>query len=255
MIQRPAISLILPAYNERTSIGRTISEIAGYFRSRQLSYEIIVAADGNDGTREFVKELSLNEPHLKVLGHKERSGKGRGVREAVEISLGKLIGYADADNKVSIGEFDKIQHFFKQGYEIVIGSRAMRESQIDRSQPWFRRAGSKAFAFCMHALVGLPDVKDTQCGFKFFSADAAKRIFAEQKIDGYMFDVEILCLAKRMGFRMIEVPIAWHDDGDSRLNLVSGNIRNAIDLLAIRRSVREVPSVSISRVQEQRVVE
>jgi dolichyl-phosphate beta-glucosyltransferase len=255
LIQRPAISLILPAYNERNSIGRTINEVAAYFRARHLSYEIIVAADGNDGTREFVKELSLKEPNLSVLGHQERSGKGRGVREAVQISRGEIVGYADADNKVNIGEFDTIQDFFNQGYEVVIGSRALRESQIERSQPWFRRAGSKAFAFCMHTLIGLPDIKDTQCGFKFFSGEAARRIFAEQKIDGYMFDVEILCLAKNMGFRMIEVPIVWHDDGDSRLNLVSGNIRNAIDLFKIRRSIREVRSVSLARVQEQRAVE
>src|SRR3954451_7246859 len=102
------ISFILPAYNEAARIRETITQTAGYLKSRGYRYEIIVAADGTDGTRELVGEIAKSDARIKVIGHPERLGKGRGVREAVSIAQGAIIGYADADNKVPIEEFDKI---------------------------------------------------------------------------------------------------------------------------------------------------
>jgi len=124
--------------------------------------------------------------------------------------------------------------FLDSGHEVVIGSRALRESRIERSQPLYRRLGSKGFGLLMHACVGLNDVIDTQCGFKFFQAMVAKELFLRQHIDGYMFDVEILFIARQQGYRITQVPVRWRDDGDSRLRLVSGNLRNVRDLLSIR---------------------
>lgn len=239
----PDISLILPAYNERASIAATIEDIVAYFLSRNLSYEVIVSADGDDGTRELVAKLAEGNPRLRVMGHVERSGKGRGIREAVAVATGHIVGYVDADNKVDITEFEKLRPFLREGYDVVFGSRALAESCIDRQQPWFRRIGSRAFGVFMHAAVGLHDIADTQCGFKFFSRDAALRIFGVQRIDGYMFDVEILSLAQDMGFRLKQVPIRWRDDGDSRLDLISGNIRNVLDILAIRASKKRAPEI------------
>jgi dolichyl-phosphate beta-glucosyltransferase len=136
---------------------------------------------------------------------------------------------------------------------VVAGSRAVAESRIEHSQPLYRRLGSRAFALCMHALVGLHHVRDTQCGFKFFSRQAAAEIFARARIDGYMCDVEILSLAERLGYRVKEVGIVWRDDGDSRLQLISGNVRNAIDLIRIRLSTYSIPERA--RLQSQTVKE
>jgi dolichyl-phosphate beta-glucosyltransferase len=228
------LSLILPAFNERASIASTIDKAFACFGARNVRAEIIVAADGNDGTREVVRKMAAVNPALRVIGHAERSGKGRGIREAVPLARGRIIGYADADNKVPFEEYDKIRPWLDEGYEVVTGSRALEQSRIERRQPWFRRVGSTGFYFFMQTVVGLPGIRDTQCGFKYFPREVALRLFELQRIDGYMFDVEILALAIRLGYRVKEVPIVWRDDADSRLELFSGNFRNAIDIFRIR---------------------
>ena len=233
-MDRPYITLILPAYNESATIRRTISRTVDYFTERQYSYEIIAAIDGDDGARELVAEMGKSNPAIKVTGHSDRSGKGRGIREAIRISTGSVIGYADADYKVPIEEFDKIHPLLAQGYDVVIGSRGLAKSVIERKQPLYRRLGSRGFAVFMRTVVGLAGISDTQCGFKFFTRDAALRLFAAQKIDGYMFDVEILAIAQLYGYRIAETPIRWQDDGDSRLQLFRGNVRNVIDIFRIR---------------------
>lgn len=228
------VSLILPAFNEAGTIAATILAAGRYFQARGLRYEIIVAADGDDGTRELALETSRQGEPVRVIGNRQRSGKGRGVREAVALARGKIVGYADADNKVPIEEFDKMRLWLGQGYDVAIGSRAMRDSQIEKRQPLFRQIGGKGFGVFMHAVVGLKGITDTQCGFKFFTREAAGEIFRRQRIDGYMFDVEILAIARRLGYRIQQTPIRWRDDGDSRLALVSGNVRNVIDIFRIR---------------------
>ena len=167
----------------------------------------------------------------------ERSGKGRAVRESVVLARGRFIGYADADNKVPFSEYDKVRPLLAEGIEVVTGSRGLAESQIERRQPWYRQIGSRGFHAFMQTVVGLPGVHDTQCGFKFFQRQVAFELFRWQQIDGYMFDVEILALAHRFGYRIREVPIRWRDDGDSRLDLLRGNLRNVRDIFAIRLSL------------------
>jgi len=230
------VTLILPAYNERASIRATIDGVVAFFRKRELTYEIIVSADGEDGTREIVSQMARSNDRLLVIGRAQRGGKGRAVREAVRISNGVIVGYADADNKVDISQFEQLEPHLRGGYDLVFGSRGLAQSKIERRQPWFRRLGSRGFGAFMHATVGLRGIRDTQCGFKFFQRAAALRIFEAQRIDGYMFDVEVLALAVDMGYRLKEVAIRWRDDGDSRLNLIGGNAQNFSDVLAIRRS-------------------
>ncbi|HWQ57285.1 MAG TPA: dolichyl-phosphate beta-glucosyltransferase [Bryobacteraceae bacterium] len=229
----PYLSLVLPAFNEAAAIGQTISEIVAWLEARGLTYEIIVAADGSDGTREVVREMARTNARLRAIGHPERLGKGRGVREAVALAEGEIIGYADADNKVPIEEFAKLEPWLKE-FPIVTGSRAIDRSLVERRQPLYRRLGSIGFHWFMHAATGLWHITDSQCGFKFFRRDVAVNLFARQKIDGYMFDVEILALAQALGYVVKEVPIRWRDDGDSRLELVRGNLRNMRDVMRIR---------------------
>src|ERR1051326_7965888 len=133
MASGPDISLILPAYNEARVIPVTIGEAVAYFNSRRLSYEIIVAADGGDGTREIVRGMARENPALQTIGSEARRGKGIGIREAVAIAAGSIIGYADADNKVPIDEFDKFRPWLDKGVPVVIGSRRHGAS-IEKAQ-------------------------------------------------------------------------------------------------------------------------
>ena len=226
------ISLILPAYNEARVIPTTVGEAVRYFDSRGLRYEIIVSADGTDGTREIVRDLARTNPALSAIGSEARCGKGLGIRNAVAIATGKVIGYADADNKVPIEEYDKFRPVLESGIEVAIGTRR-GGATIERAQPLYRRIGSKGFLYFMQTLVGLPGINDTQCGFKFFQRKCAKELFRRQKVDAYMFDVEILAIARRLGYRIQQVPVRWRDDADSRLNVVTGNIKNVRDILKI----------------------
>jgi dolichyl-phosphate beta-glucosyltransferase len=191
-----------------------------------------VAADGADGTREVVREMASQNPALRAIGEDQRRGKGRGIREAVELASGTIIGYADADNKVPIEEYEKFRPLLAAGIEVVIGTRR-GGATIERAQPLYRRVGSLGFLWFMQTAVGLPGINDSQCGFKFFQRAVAKELFRRQKIDSYMADVEILAIARRLGYRIRQVPIRWRDDADSRLNLVAGNLRNVRDIFRI----------------------
>lgn len=235
----PRLSLIVPAYNEVATIQTTLRAIDHYLVRRGFIYELIVAADGSDGTREAAAALADELP-VTVIGTVERRGKGRGVREGIRFATGDIVGFLDADYKVPIDEIEKILPWFEQGYDVVIGSRAASGSRIKISQPWYRRLGSKGFAFVMRPLVGLWGIADTQCGFKFFRGAVAHDLFARQSIDGYMFDVEVLSLAVRSGYQVKEIGVNWQDDGDTRLQLVSGNWRNLKDLFRIRFGRRRV---------------
>jgi dolichyl-phosphate beta-glucosyltransferase len=234
MADSPCLSLILPAYNEVKRIRQTIEQTRAYLDRRRIAHEIIVAADGDDGTREAVADMARGDRRLSVLGSVARGGKGRGIRLGVQRASGQYIGFADADFKTPIEELDKLLPWFCEGYDIVIGSRAVAESRIEEPQPFYRQFGSRVFGLAMHALVGLWHIHDTQCGFKFFRAAAARDLFRRQRIDGYMFDVEILHLAEQSGYHIKEIGVRWRDDGDSRLQLLAGNWRNMLDLLRIR---------------------
>ena len=234
MSSKLSVSLILPAYNEVKTIAQVIQEAKDYFERRGGAYEILVCADGNDGTRELAEKMAKSNSHLKVTGHPGRCGKGRGIREGMKMAQGEIIGFSDADNKTPIDEFEKMEPWLTEGYEMVIGSRALQDSRILRAQPLHRRLGSVGFSLFMHAVLGMREIVDTQCGFKFFKRHAALDLFSRQRIDGYMFDPEILYLAHLLGYSIKQVPVRWKDDGDSRFHCLSGGIRDAIDIFRIR---------------------
>jgi dolichyl-phosphate beta-glucosyltransferase len=231
----PDLSLIIPAYNEVQRIGSTLEAVRAHLDAASQSYELLVCADGTDGTRERAREVGQADPRIVVLGGDRRGGKGRAIREGVARARGRIIGFMDADYKTPIEELPKLLHWVERGYDLVIGSRAgVNGAVIEVPQPFHRRMGSHAFGLCMHLTLGLWDIIDTQCGFKVFAGAAARDLFGRQRIDGYMFDVEILYLAKRSGYRIKQVGVRWRDDGDSRLDLVAGNWTNGLDLLRIR---------------------
>ena len=244
------VSLIIPAFNESARICATVEEAVDYFDGKEIPCEVIVSADGTDGTRELALTLATQRSNIKVIGKPERRGKGRGIRDGVGVATGDVIGFVDADNKTPISEFDKVEPLLSNGCDVVIGSRGLRASRIEHAQPLYRRLGSRGFGLFMHACVGLDNIVDTQCGFKFFRGDVARELFRLQQIDGYMFDVEILYLAQQLGYRIAEVPVRWRDDGDSRLQLVAGNIRNVRDILSLRWRHRALEATASAEAAE-----
>jgi dolichyl-phosphate beta-glucosyltransferase len=233
-VSLPDLSLIVPAYNEAGRIRHTLEAMRAYLEARGFAYEIIVAADGDDGTREIVAGLAGGDPRIAVLGGPQRRGKGRGIRLGVARARGRIVGFVDGDDKTPIEDLGKLLPWLERGFDIAVGSRGLADSRVEVPQPLYRRVGSRVFGLAMHALLGLRDVRDTQCGFKVLRGDVARDLFGRQRIDGYMFDVEILHLAARSGYRVKEVGVRWRDDRDSRLDLVAGNGRNLLDLLRIR---------------------
>jgi dolichyl-phosphate beta-glucosyltransferase len=233
MTPRATVSVVIPAYNEVHTIAETVREAQRYFESRDLGYEIVVSASGTDGTREAVAAMARDSPVIRVTGGTARTGKGRAIREAIPLTTGGIVGFVDADNKTPVAAYDAFAVRLERGDDLVIGSRGPG-AVIERPQPLYRRIGSKGFAIFMHAVVGLRDIPDTQCGFKFFRREVALDLFSRQRIDGSMFDVEILHLARKAGYKIGQVPVHWRDDGDSRLQLVRDNLRHVADILRIR---------------------
>jgi dolichyl-phosphate beta-glucosyltransferase len=256
MRQQPFLSIVVPAFNEAGSIRRTLATMREFLDRQPYTYEVILASDGDDDTPAIATEIAEGWPNLILSLEQGRHGKGYGVRRGVAAASGEIIGFFDADYKTPIEELDKVLPCFEQGFDFAIGSRALAGSRIERPQRLYRRLGSRGFAMLMHAIVGLPDIHDTQCGFKFFTRRAALEIFPRTRIDGYMCDIEILRLASHLGYRITEVPIRWRDDGDSRLELVRGNLRNLQDLLRIRfasTAPRRVSAPSMVAVAEPSV--
>jgi dolichyl-phosphate beta-glucosyltransferase len=234
MPQDPYLSVIVPAYNEAASIARSLAAMRTFLDAQTYTYQVILASDGDDSSPDIARAIARGWPNLELSLAAGRHGKGHGLRRGAAMARGQVVGFLDADYKTPIDECVKLLPWLSDGHDVVIGSRAASGSSIQRPQRWYRRIGSRGFGIVMHAMIGLHAVRDTQCGFKFFTRRAADEIFGRTQIDGYMCDIEILWLAERLGFRIKEVGIQWSDDGDSRLELLRGNVRNMRELVQIR---------------------
>ena len=233
------ISLVIPAYNEEKRLDEALKDICDFFTYSGFICELILVDDGSkDRTLEITKTYLNKIKNLTILCNARNYGKGYSIRQGVQRARGSIIGFIDADYKTPIGEMNKILPWFEKGFDIVIGSRGIRGAKIERPPQLYRKFGAKAFSIIMHFLIGLNNLVDTQCGFKFFRSNAAKDLFKRQLINGYMFDVEVLFLANKAGFLIKELPVRWRYDPDSRLQLIRGNLNNMIDLFRIRLNHR-----------------
>lgn len=230
----PKISVVIPAYNEAERIDKTLSLIESFFQERNNLKEIIVVDDGSmDSTSEIVQERATGLPYLKLVRNSQNQGKGFSVREGILRASGDMVLFSDADLSTPIEELDKLLPWLDSGYEIVIGSRGLKESDILVHQPFYREYMGKIFNLWVR-LTAIRGIKDTQCGFKLFRGDVARDIFARQKTKGFGFDVEILYIAQKLGYRIKEVPIRWRNDARSRVNPILDSAKMFRDLLRVR---------------------
>lgn len=229
------LSLIIPGYNEAQRIGLTLEKAAAHLRARPWSWEIVVVDDGSDdGMAARVEEFARVCPAVRCLRHSPNRGKGYAIRRGVEAARGQYIGFMDADYKTDIAGVDAAMRCLEEGRDGVIGDRTLSRSQIAAPRRRYRQWGSEVFRKVLLRLMGLGEFGDTQCGFKFFRAEVARDLFSRQRVDGYMFDVEILLLAVKAGYRIERLPVEWRDDPDSRFKPVRGTLRNLRELARIR---------------------
>lgn len=211
------LSVIIPAYNEAERLPRTILDVDKKLSEKDFSYEILILNDGSrDATADIVRKMAKTIRHLNLVDNVENQGKGGVVRQGMLLARGKYRLFMDADNSTSVDQFDNMIPWFEEGYDVVIGSRAMKESRLDPPQPLMRKIPGKIGNFIIQLLV-LPGLWDTQCGFKAFRHDVAERVFTSSKITGWGFDVEALALAKRFGYKIKEIPVRWINDVASHI--------------------------------------
>jgi dolichyl-phosphate beta-glucosyltransferase len=231
-MSKPFLSIIIPAHNEAERIPLTLVDIDKWLSGRDYSYEIIVVENGSrDNTAEIVRRLQNSIKNLKLIQSPEAS-KGSAVRLGMLQAKGEYRLFMDADNATSIDHFERMLPAFKEGYAVVICSRTHKESRLDPPQPWYRQIAGKIGNLIIQALV-LPGIWDTQCGFKAFTAEAAERIFSISRINGWGFDVEVLALAKKLGYGIKEVPVHWVNDVRSTVK-ASAYLTTLLDTLKIR---------------------
>ncbi|MDI6591389.1 MAG: glycosyltransferase family 2 protein [Patescibacteria group bacterium] len=228
------LSVVIPAYNEEKRLPKTLKEIDNYLRTKDYQSEIIVVSDGStDRTVEVTKNLMAEIKNLKILDFKQNRGKGFGVRQGMLKAEGEYRLFTDADNSTPIDQVEKMWPWFEKGFDIVIGSRDIKGAVLDPPQPFFRRFLGKAFGFLTNILLGTWGIADTQCGFKGFTKKAAKDIFQRCKINRFAFDPEILIIAKKLGYKIKEIPVYWRNDPHSKVKFKS-IIKMGMDLFKIR---------------------
>ena len=233
----PQLSVVIPAYNEATRIVPTLRKIRQFIVREQLQAEIIVVDDGStDGTADVVRGLIQTYESvapIALIANDGNRGKGHSIRRGVLRSTGDHVLFTDSDLSSPIGEYHKLASALHRAKAaIAIGSRGLRESEIGIHQSWFRERFGRSSNVLVRWICGLP-FKDTQCGFKLFTREAAQTIFPLQTVDGFGFDVEILYIAHRLGFPTVEVPVMWSHVEGSRVRL--GDIpRTLIDVLRVR---------------------
>lgn len=234
MTKETYLSVIIPAYNEERRIPKTILDIIAYLEKQNYESEIIVVNDGSrDETAQAVIRLQPRFKNLVLIDNKENHGKGFVVRQGLMEARGKIRLFTDADNATSIDHIEKMIPEFQKGFDLVIGSRDIKGAILANPQPFYRIMLGNIFNLMTQVLVGLWGIWDMQCGFKAMTDRAANTILPRCRIDRWAFDPEILAVAKRMKFKIKEVPVVWVNDPESKVKF-GGMVKMGIDLLNIR---------------------
>lgn len=245
----PFLSLIVPAYNEERRLAPTLERILAFLGQRPYTSEVIVVSDGSQDGTAHVARAALNgadlPPHVqgRFIEYQPNAGKGKAVRTGVLATRGRIVAFTDADLSTPIEEIDRALAFLeresaesehrRQQYRLVIGSRAVVGASVEKYQPLYRRLSAQLFNLLRDSIVGIRGLRDTQCGLKVFHGSTARFIFERQRIDGFMFDVETMFIAQRLGLPIMEMGVRWADAPESKVKVSSG-LRLLPDLLRIR---------------------
>lgn len=228
------LSIVIPAFNEALRIPPTLRTIAAHLNKSGKDYEILVVDDGStDGTGNAITALEPEIPPLRLLSYGPNRGKGFAVRFGILEARGKYILMSDADLSTPIEELDRFLPYLLGGTSIVIGTRKHSEAQILQRQPIWRESMGKVFTHFSNLVLGLHR-SDFTCGFKAFEQSAAKRIFSKQRIQRWAFDSEILFLADRENYKVVEVPVRWMNSPETKVHVVKDTIITFFSLWKIR---------------------
>jgi dolichyl-phosphate beta-glucosyltransferase len=240
----PFLSVVIPAFNEASNLrAGALDRVADYLARQPYTYEVLVVDDGSeDDTAALVEAFVAEHPRFQLLRNPHR-GKAHTVISGVLAAQGDIVLFTDMDQATPIAEVETLLPWFEQGYDVVFGSRGL----VRRGAPWWRQVMSRAMIVLRGLIVNLPDVTDTQCGFKAFRASAAHNIFRHmhlyapgqgEQVQGAVvaagFDVETLFVARKLGYRLREVPVAWDYARTRRVSFLRDSLRGLRDLARIR---------------------
>ena len=232
----PFLSIIIPAHNEAVRLPQTLASVRNYLASKDFNAEVIVVENAStDETAQIVRDWQAKMPNLRLIS-REQAGKGGAIKQGMLEARGAYRFMADADLSMPISELDK---FISLGdrHHVAIASREAKGAKRI-GEPEYRHLIGRAFNLLVKLIV-LPKVEDSQCGFKWFSAEAAQRIFPLQTMTGWSFDVEVLAIARELGYTITEVPILWYYQEGSRINVFKDSWRMFRDLWHIRRKRKQ----------------
>jgi dolichyl-phosphate beta-glucosyltransferase len=243
------LSVIIPAYNEEKRLPETLKSVIAFLQKQNYSSEVLVVDDGSkdktsDVVRDFAGKAQVQVGAIKGIQKLDdvqypdgkNRGKGYAVRYGLMQAVGKYRVFMDADNSTSIDHVDRFFPYFKdQGYDIVIGSRHLSDSDVEIHQAWYKELAGQMGNLLIQALA-VRGIHDTQCGFKMFTGASVEKICPRLTIDRWGFDVEILAVAQRLGFKMKEAPVVWLNDPNSRVS-ASAYIEVLGEVFRIRRNI------------------
>lgn len=233
------LSVVIPAYNEERRLPRTLDDVLGYLGAQTYAAEVIVADDGStDGTVTVARQREGARTPLRVLSSPDgrNHGKGAAVRRGMLGAVGEYRLFTDADNSTTVDHVERFWQFFDGGYDVVIGSRDVAGAVVAVHQAWFKEVAGNLGNVVVRALA-VPGIYDTQAGFKMFRARVVGDVFPRLTIDRWGFDVEILAVARALGYRIKEAPITWLNDPESKVKL-SSYFEVLSEVWRIRRNLR-----------------
>ena len=236
-MQRSFLSIIIPAYNEESRLPETLDRVGSFLERQVYTSEVwIIDNNSTDGTSEIIHDYSARYPNLKGL-FEEKQGKGAAVKYGMLVAQGEFLFMCDADLSMPIEEVNSFLPPQLEGVDIAIASREVPGS-IRYNEPQFRHLGGRLMNYIIQ-LLALPGLNDTQCGFKVFSALAAKDLFHHQTLTGWSFDIELLYIARRRGYSIVEIPIPWTYHQESKVNPFRDAFKILLDVRKIQQNSKQ----------------
>jgi dolichyl-phosphate beta-glucosyltransferase len=235
-LSRPLLSIIIPAHNEESRLPRTLEQVFAFLESQKYASEVLIVENGSaDRTLEVAQDFAGRDKNTRII-HSEARGKGLAVRLGMLAATGEYRFMCDADLSMPIEEVNRFLPPSLSDFDVAIGSREVHGA-VRYNEPLHRHLGGRLINLLIRFLI-LPKLQDTQCGFKCFRAEVAEDLFRRQTLQGWSFDIELLFLAYRRGYRVVEIPVDWYYRAESKVSAVRDALRMIDDIFRIRANAR-----------------